>query len=201
MYWRCVAGPKFAKFHVGEITTNGQLAFGGTMDWKNTLTEIAERYTVGPDRAVGATEHPDEDFQQVAQAAPKPALAAGISQAFRSDQTPPFPHMLATLFERSDPSQRAGVLNRLLGSLGSAGISSLPGLGGLSALLGGGGVTPQQASQISPAQLQQIVTHAEARNPSTVDEVSGFYAHHPQVMQAAGGLALSIAMQHMLANR
>jgi hypothetical protein len=77
----------------------------------------------------------------------------------------------------------------------------LPGLGGLSSLLGGGQVTPQQATQISPAQVQQMAAHAEKQNPTIVDEVSSFYAQHPDVVKAMGGLALSIALQHMLKRR
>ena len=43
--------------------------------------------------------------------------------------------------------------------------------------------------------------HAEKQNPSVVDQVSSFYAQHPQVVKALGGLALTIALQHMLQRR
>ncbi|MBV9084269.1 MAG: hypothetical protein JOZ62_16450 [Acidobacteriaceae bacterium] len=166
------------------------------MDWRDALSDMFQRYTGAATAA--APQDPHTDFQQVAQAAPQQDIATGISQAFRSDQTPAFPQMLASLFERSDPQQRAGLLNRLMGSLGPGGISALPGLAGLSGLLSGGSITPQQATQISPTQVQQIAAHAERQNPSIVDEVSSFYAQHPQVMQAVGGLALTIALQHIL---
>jgi hypothetical protein len=45
--------------------------------------------------------------------------------------------------------------------------------------------------------VQQIAAHAEKQNPSIVDDVSNFYAQHPQIMKAAGGAALAIALQHM----
>lgn len=84
-------------------------------------------------------------------------------------------------------------MNRLLGAAGP---------GALGGLLGGGGtVTPEQANQVSPEQVQQLATHAEKQNPSIIDEVSRFYAQHPDVMKAAGGLALSIALQHMMRRR
>ena len=73
---------------------------------------------------------------------------------------------------------------------------------GLAGLLGGGGeVTPQQASQVSPEQVQQIAAQAEKQNPSVVDQVSSFYSQHPQVVKALGGLALTIALQHMMRRR
>lgn len=164
------------------------------MDWKNEINDIFQRYSGQGGGAAAAPADPHSDFHQVAQAAPDDVVASGISQAFRSDQTPPFPEMLANLFGHSDPNQRAGLLNRLLASVGPGALSALPGLGSLS-------VTPEQAGQVSPDQVQQIAAHAERQNPSVVDEVSRFYAQHPDVMKAVGGLALTVALQHILKRR
>ena len=171
------------------------------MDWANELRDIVSRYSgQGPEGAATAPADTHGDFQRVVNTAPPEVVANGISQAFRSDQTPPFPEMLGRLFSQSDPNQRAGLLNRLLGSLGPS-LSGLSGLGGLPGLLGGGQVTPEQASQVTPQQVQDIAAHAERQNPSIVDQVSGFYAQHPAVMKAVGGLALSIALQHIMKRR
>ena len=150
------------------------------MNWMNAVEDVMQRYGGQSGGTAAAPENPHQDFDKVAQAAPPDVLASGISQAFRSDQTPAFPQMLANLFQNSDPNQRAGLLNRVLGTVG------------------GGNVTPQQASQMSPGQVQQMASQAQQQNPSIVDEASRFYAQHPQVVKAAGGLALTIALQHML---
>jgi len=172
------------------------------MNWLNAVNDLVERYTGQGGGTASAPQDPHHDYQQVARAAPSTVVADGLSQAFRSDRTPPFPEMISNLFRQSDPNQRAGLLNHLLGALGSGATSSLPGLGGLAGLLGGGrSVTPEQASQVSPEQVQQIAAHAEQQNPSIVDQVSSFYSQHPQVVQALGGLALTIALQHMMRNR
>ncbi len=171
------------------------------MDWTNAINDVLQRYSGQGAGTAAAPQNAHDDFQKVAQAAPQNVVANGISQAFRSDQTPPFPEMLSAVFNHSDPNQRAGLLNRLLGSVGPGAISSLPNLGGLSSLLGGGNVTPEQASRVSTAQVQQLAAHAERQNPSVVDQVSGFVAQHPDVMKAVGGLALSIAIQHMVRHR
>jgi len=168
------------------------------MDWMKAINDILQRYSGQGGGTAAAPEDPHNDFQQVAQAAPQDVLASGISQAFRSDQTPPFPEMLASLFGHSDPNQRAALLNRLLGSLGPGAVGALPGLGGLSGLLARGTITPQQANEISPAQVQQLAAHVERQDPSVVDQVSAFYAQHPQVVKAIGGLALTVALQHIL---
>jgi hypothetical protein len=168
-------------------------------NWLTTLGNMVQKYT-GEDPS-GASGDPHEDFQHVARNAPPDELAGGLSQAFRSDRTPAFPEMASNLYRHSDPDQRAGLLNRLLGALGPGALSAIPSIGGLSGLLGGGQVTPQHASQVSPEQVQEIAAHAEKQNPSIVDQVSGFYAQHPQVVQALGGLALTVALQHMMRRR
>jgi hypothetical protein len=171
------------------------------MDWMNAIEDIAQRYAGQRGGTAAAPDDPHRDYQQVVQAAPQQVVANGISQAFRSEQTPPFPQMLANLFSGSDSNQRAGLLNRLLGSIEPGALAAIPGLGSLSSTVSGGSVTPEQASQISPNEVQQIAAHAERQNPSIVDEVSGFYAQHPQVMKAVGGFAISIALQHILRRR
>jgi hypothetical protein len=160
------------------------------MDWGSAFSNILDRYTGAGGGTASAPADVHNDYAQIAQAAPADATAGGLSQAFRSDQTPPFPEMVANLFGHSDPNQRAGLLNRLLGALGPG---AIPGLGG--------NVTPQQAQQVSPQQVQQAAAQAEQRNPSIVDDVSHFYAAHPDVVKALGGLALSIAIQHIARRR
>ena len=148
-----------------------------------------------------ATVH--QDFEQVAQSAPQPQLAAGLSEAFRSNQTPPFGQMLGTLFSQSNGQQQAGILNQLLGSLGpAAGAGALGGLSGLSGLLGGGSqVTPQQAQQVPPETVQQLAEQAQKNNPSIVDEAGSFYAQHPTLVKALGAGSLALIMSHMSRNQ
>ena len=134
----------------------------------------------------------EEDFERVTQAAPREAVAQGVTQAFRSDQTPPFPQMVGQMFGQSNPNQQAGMLNQLiaaagpsligmlagrsggggmgglggmgggLGSLGGAG-----GLGGLGGMLGGllNGGNDAQTPQITPEQASQL-------SPEQVQEIA-----------------------------
>jgi len=165
------------------------------MSWLNALNDIVQRYSGQAAGASPAGDDPHQDYQQVTQSAPPEVVADGLSQAFRSDRTPAFPEMVSNLFSHSDPNQRAGLLNKLLGALGPGALGSLGSLGM------GSSVTPQQASELSPQQVQQMAAQAEKHNPSIVDQVSSFYAQHPQAVQALGGLALTIALQHMMRRR
>jgi len=137
-----------------------------------------------------------QDFQKVAQDAPSDHIAAGLAEAFRSNQTPAFPEMLSSLFSQSNGQQRAGILNQLLGAAGPGLAGGLA--GSLSSLLQGGTqVSPQQAEQVSPQAVQQLAAHAEKNNPSIIDQASNFYAQHPQLVQGLGAGALALIMSHM----
>ena len=85
-------------------------------------------------------------FDQVAQQAPPEQLGAGLAAAMRSDQTPPFGHMVSQMFGQSSPAQQAGVLNQILAALGPAAATALAGC----ALLG---LAAPLAGETWPAQL------------------------------------------------
>lgn len=130
----------------------------------------------------------EEDFDRVTQAAPREAVAQGVTQALRSDQTPPFPQMVGQMFGQSNPNQQASMLNQLiaaagpsllgmlagrgggggLGNMGGAGGmgGGMGGLGGLGNILGGmlGGAGGGQP-QITPEQASQL-------SPEQVQEIA-----------------------------
>jgi hypothetical protein len=138
-----------------------------------------------------------DDFDQVASNAPRAAMAEGVSEALRSDQTPPFPHMVSQLFDRSDATQRAGMLNQLISGIGPGLLGSLAG-GALGGLFRGNAapaaVTPEVAATMSPEQVKQIAERAEQDNPGIVERMGDFYAEHPQLVKTIGGAALAIVL-------
>ena len=138
-----------------------------------------------------------DDFDQVAQNAPRASMAQGVTEALRSDQTPPFSHMVSQLFDKSDPTQRAGMLNQLLRGIGPGVLSSIAG-GALGHLFRGNeapaAITPEQAAQMTPEQVRQIAEDAERHNPSIVDRMGDFYAEHPTLVKTIGGAALAIVL-------
>ena len=143
-------------------------------------------------------------FEQVAQDAPPGAVSQGLAEAFRADQTPPFGEMVAHLFGNSNPQQRAGVLNQLLGALGPGllGAGAAGGLGDLMRRLGGGStVTPDQAAGVTPEQVQDVAHRAEQQQPGIVDKISDFYAQHPDLVKTLGSAALAIALAKMAQRR
>jgi hypothetical protein len=142
-------------------------------------------------------------FDQAARQVPQGELSSGISHVFNSPDTPPFEQMLSGLFNNSNPAQKAGVLNQILAGLGpnAGALLAQAGLGGLAAGAAGSGgtvqVTPQQAQQVSPQDVQVLAQNAAKKNPSIVDQAAGFYAQHPTLVKSIGAGALAILMSRM----
>lgn len=161
------------------------------------LGNLLQQYMGGAANA--NTDHAADDFDQVANSAPRAQVAQGVTAALRSDQTPPFPQMVSQMFGQSDPDQRAGMLNQLIGGLGPGLLSSIAG-GALGNLLGGGNgnaqpqITPEQAARMTPEQVQEIAAKAENNNPGIVDRMGDFYAENPTLVKAIGGAALAIVL-------
>ncbi|HYO83335.1 MAG TPA: hypothetical protein VES20_18160 [Bryobacteraceae bacterium] len=158
----------------------------------------------------------DDDFDQVAPHAPATAMSQGVAEAFRSDQTPPFPNMLGQMFGRADSGTRASILNQLIaaagpailsGALSRGGGAGMGGLGGmLGGLLGGGSgfgqgsvpqVTPEQASSVPPEAVEELAREAQQKDPTVVDRVSDFAAQNPMLVKGLGAIAVGIALKHL----
>lgn len=142
-------------------------------------------------------------FDEIAQHASPQVMGQGIADALRSDQTPELGQMVSDMFTRANPQQQAGMLNQILGSVNPGVLGSLGGvLGGLASQVGGGHVqiTPQQASEISPQQVQDLANHAEKQSDGIFDKLGDFYAQHPDLVKTLGSAALTIALAKM-ANR
>lgn len=177
----------------------------------------------------------EQDFDDVAQNASRDDLRHGLSETFRSDQTPPFGNMVGQLFGQADTHQRAGMLNHLISAAGPAvlgallgggnrmggmgGMGNAGGMGGLGGMLGGGAaagglgallermggggqaqLSPEEASQLRPEEVEELAREAEKNNPGVIDHMSDFYAQNPTLVKALGGAALAVALGKM-ANR
>jgi len=185
------------------------------MDWMKQLGGVLDRYAdrdavPPPDSAV------HEDFDQFVRAAPPEAVADGLSAAFRSDQTPPFPQMASQLFGRAGGAQRAHILNMLLTTVGPLAVQQIlarrkrgtaaSGQGGvLGQILRGGSsappVTPQTADQLDPQDVEDIAREAEKKDPSVIDRITQVYAQQPHLVKMLGGAALAIALGRMAQRR
>lgn len=164
------------------------------MNWMDQIGDLFQQYTSG----TSAPEQAGDHYGQVAEVAPSPTVAAGLADAMRSDQTPPFAQLAAQLFSNSNGEQKANMLKELLATVGpvlpqALGSSVAGGL--LSQLLGSGRpVTAQDAQEIPPEAVQELAQRANNQDASIIDRVSSMYAEHPTVVKTLGAGVLSIAL-------
>lgn len=148
-------------------------------------------------QVVGGTSA-DQHFDAVAAQAPADVLGKGLGAAFKSDQTPDIGSMVGQLFSGSNGSQQAGMLNQVLATLGPSALTALAGgVMGRMMTPGSTQITPAQASQLSPQQVQDIVNEAHQQSPGLADQLGNFYAEHASLLKTLGGAALAIAMVKM----
>jgi len=140
-------------------------------------------------------------LQQVISGSTTDEVGAGLAAAMRSDQTPSFGTMVGHLFGQSSSTQQAGVLNQILATLGPAAMSAAAG-GVLGRVMQPGQtqITPDQASQLSPAQVTEIAAHAEQQQPGVIDQVSQFYAQHSGLIKMLGAAAVAVTLAKMKEN-
>lgn len=140
----------------------------------------------------------ENDFDNVAQNAPRASLAQGVTEALRSGQTPPFAQLVGQLFSNGSPDQRAGMLNRLISNINPSALATVAG-GVLGNLKGAeqGHISPEQAAQLSPQTVQELAARAEQDNPGIVERMGDFYAEHPTLVKTIGGAALAVALGYM----
>ncbi len=146
----------------------------------------------------GAGNNAAPSMDQITQHAPDDVLAKGLSAAFSSNETPAIGNMAAQLFGQSNSGQQAGMLNQLMGALGPVVISGLAG-GVLGKIMSPGQtqITPEQASQLSPQQVEDVVNHANEVHSGVADQLGSFYAQHKGLVNTLGGIAATIAMMKM----
>jgi hypothetical protein len=123
-------------------------------------------------------------------------MSRGLSDAFRSEQTPPFPQMLGNLFGSSNPNLKASVLNQLIAAAGPSALGMIMQRYGHQPAPTGQ-VTPEQADQIPPAAVEEMAEHAHKQNPDIIGQLSNIYAEHPTLINSLGAAAAAIAIKHL----
>ncbi len=129
---------------------------------------------------------------------PEDVLAKSLGAAFASNETPAIGNIVSQLFAQSNGAQQAGMLNQIIAALGPAASAALGG-GALGNVMAPGqtSVTPAQASQLTPQQVQDVVNHANELHPGLADQLGQFYAQHRGLVNTLGGIVASVALMKM----
>ena len=143
-----------------------------------------------------------QQIDQISREASRDELKSSVGEALRSKETPQLSQIVPDMFERASPQDRADILNTLDEKLGPGALAGVAG----GVLAGHEGattpaVTADKATQITPAQVRDVVTTARtADEPGVFDRVSDFYSQHPDLVKTLGAGALMIALARMKQN-
>jgi len=147
------------------------------------LGDILKQYSSKNPPEAHATDH----FEQVATQVPQAHLGEVLTNVFQSPETGSFGDNIASMYQRSNPQQQAGILTQLVQAVGGSGLLSSLGLN----LPAGAPVTPEQAQQVSPEAVKEVANQAQQQNPGIVQQAGEFYSQHPQLVKALGtGIAI-----------
>jgi hypothetical protein len=152
-------------------------------------------------QALNRNDVKDDDVDDVVNQATPKDLGRGVGEAFRSDQTPPMGEMVSELFGKSNGVQQAGMLNQVISALGPVVVAGLAS-GALAKWLKPGQtqITPEQAKQLPPDVVRDVITEAQAKKPELADQLGEFYAQHSGLIKTLGAGALLIALAKMKQN-
>lgn len=150
---------------------------------------LLDKLLTGISSHAGGGKPPPTD--KVTQNASMAVIAAGLSEAMKSKDTPDFGDFVARLFDQSTPGQKAGLLNRLLGAVGPVLLSGAADgvLGRLAP--GQKQLSPEQAASLTPEDAARLALHAASAKPGIVELVAQFYAQHSDVINKIGKTLLN----------
>lgn len=147
----------------------------------------------------GANASPNAaQVDQVAQSASREQVQGGVAAALGSAGAPQLADVVAELFAKSTPEQRAAILNTITAKLGAGALAGVAG----GVLTGHEGVdTPSVSASdtaaISADHVRAVVNAASPQDPSLLQRLSGFYAEHPTMVKTLGSGLLMVALAHM----
>lgn len=174
------------------------------MSLEKDVSSVLQQYAA--ETGVYSTEKVERDFVRVTKELSAEHVTNGLSEALRSEQTPPFDQVVGQSFEQGDDEQRAGMLNQLLDGAGPSVVKPLVENGVPHDALKCSekqepAVSPELAGQLHPELVQQVAREAHQENPEVIDKMSNFYAEDPALVTTLGGGTLSVVMSKIAENR
>jgi hypothetical protein len=174
------------------------------MSLEKDVSSVLQQYAA--ETGVYSKEQVERDFVRVAQQLPAEHVTNGLSEALRSEQTPPFDQMVGQSFEQGDAVQRAGMLNQLLDGARPAVVKSLVESGVPEDAFTNNSqqepvITPELADQLHPDLVQLAAREAHQENPEIIEKMSNLFAEDPALAKSLSGQTLGVAMSKIAENR
>lgn len=148
----------------------------------------------------------EQDYAQMAQRLPVEEMTDGLSQAFRSENTPSFVETVSLSYERGNAEQRADMLIRLIDGVSQKALWPLQDAGMLQQPAKGCDaghvvVDLSKAEQFRPELIEHVAHHVEREDDQAIDKMSGYYAENPHMAKTLGGPMLGIVLEKLAETR
>ena len=134
-----------------------------------------------------------EHYDQIAQNTPPQTLGTAIGSALGGLDTGEVQQRVANSAGQMSPEQRGGMVQSLLGGLGSSGMN----IGGLLSQLGINQNVASNPQSATPDELGTLAAHAHATDPGILQQAMAVYQAHPTLVKALGTVVIAQVARHL----
>ena len=134
-----------------------------------------------------------EHYDQIAQNTPPQSLGTAIGTALGGLNNGEVQQRVANSANQMSPEQRGGMVESLLGGLGSSGLN----VGSILSQLGINQNVASNPQSATPDELGALAAHAHSTNPGILQEAMSVYAAHPTLVKALGTVVIAQVARHL----
>ena len=134
-----------------------------------------------------------DHYDQIAQNTPPQNLGAAIGSALGGMNTGEVQERVANSATQMSPQQRGGMVESLLGGLGSSGMN----VGGLLSQLGINQNVASNPQSATPDEVAALAAHAHSTNPGVLQQAMSVYQAHPTLVKALGTVVIAQIARHL----
>ncbi len=134
-----------------------------------------------------------DHYDQIAQNVPQSALGTALGSVLGGMNTGEVQQRVANSANQMTPDQRGGMVQSLLGGLGSSGMN----IGSLLSQLGINQSVASNPQSATPDEVAKIASQAHATDPGILQSAMSVYAAHPTLVKALGSVVIAGLASHL----
>ncbi len=134
-----------------------------------------------------------DHYDHIAQNTPPQHLGTAIGSALGSLNTGEVQERVANSASQMSPQQRGGMVESLLGGLGSSGMN----IGGLLSQLGVNQNVASNPQSATPDEVAALAAHAHSTDPGILQQAMSVYQAHPTLVKALGTMVIAQIARHL----
>ena len=134
-----------------------------------------------------------QHYDQIAQSTPPQNLSSAIGSALSGMENGEVQQRVGNSANQMTPEQRGGMVQSLLGGLGSSGTN-------IGSLLSQLSINPNVAmnpQSATPDEVAKLAGQAHATNPGILQDAMSIYAAHPTLVKALGTVVIAQIASHL----